>query len=118
MIDSLLDFILLSLASFRLTRLIVYDTITAFLRKPFFEEEQVIDEKGEAEIYIVPRKKGLRGFIGQLLNCYWCTGVWIAIFIVCLYYLIPYWSGPLIVLLAVAGLAAFLETIVQHFLAE
>ncbi|MEH6943485.1 DUF1360 domain-containing protein [Bacillus sp. JJ722] len=118
MIDSLLDFILLALASFRLTRLIVYDKITSFLRKPFFEEEDGKNEKGEIETYIVPKKKGIKGFIGQLLNCYWCTGVWIAIFIVCLSYFFSYWSGPVIVVLAVAGLAAILETLVQHYIDE
>lgn len=118
MIDSVLDFILLSLASFRLTRLIVYDKITAFLRKPFFEEEYEKNENGVIETYIVPKKKGIKGFIGQLLNCYWCTGVWMAIFIVCLSYFFPYWSGPVIIVLAVAGLAAILETLVQHYIDE
>ncbi|WP_050614349.1 DUF1360 domain-containing protein [Bacillus testis] len=114
MIENALDFILLSLASFRLTRLIVYDKITAFIRKPFFEEVEEKNEQGEMETYIVPRQSGLRGWIGQLLDCYWCTGMWIAFFIVAVYYLIPYWSGPLVAVLAVAGLAALLESVVQR----
>ncbi|GAE93478.1 hypothetical protein JCM21714_2563 [Gracilibacillus boraciitolerans JCM 21714] len=35
-----LSFVLLSLATFRLTRLIIYDKITAFIRAPFFEMEE------------------------------------------------------------------------------
>ncbi|MEH7255563.1 DUF1360 domain-containing protein, partial [Neobacillus niacini] len=34
----LFTFILLALASFRLTRLIVFDKITEFIRQPFFDE--------------------------------------------------------------------------------
>ena len=118
MIDHALDFIILALASFRLTRLIVFDKITAFLRKPFFEEIEEKNEAGEVEIYIVPKKTGLRGWLGELLSCYWCTGIWIAIIIVTVSYFFPFWSSPFIVVLAVAGLAALIETVVQHFLAE
>lgn len=118
MIDNVFDLILLSLASFRLTRLIVYDKITAFLRKPFFEETEEKNEKGEIDIYIIPRKKGFRGWIGQLLSCYWCTGVWMTMAIVAASYFIPFWSAPIIVVLAVAGLAAIIETIVQRFMEE
>lgn len=114
MIDQTLDFLLLSLASFRLTRLIVYDKITAFLREPFFDEVEEKNEKGEVEIYIIPKKSGLRGWIGELLSCYWCTGIWVATFIVAIVYFFPYWSSPIIAVLAVAGLASLIETIVQR----
>lgn len=113
MVESVLDFVLLSLASFRLTRLIVFDTITAFIRKPFFEE---VEEQNE--IYIVPKKSGIKGWIGKLLDCYWCTGMWMAIFLVVCYYLWPFWSHLVIVILAVAGLAAIIESIVQRLIAN
>lgn len=118
MIDQTLDFILLSLASFRLTRLIVYDKITAFLRKPFFDEIEEKNDKGETEIYIIPKKTGFKGWMGELLSCYWCTGIWSAIVIVAVSFFFPYWSNPVIVVLAVAGLASFVETAVQHLLVE
>ena len=118
MIDQPLEFILLSLASFRLTRLIVYDKITAFLRKPFFDEVEKKNKKGEVEIYIIPKKSGIKGWIGELLSCYWCTGIWSAIIIVAALFFFPYWSNPVIVVLAVAGLASLIETIVQRLLVE
>ncbi|WP_019240532.1 MULTISPECIES: DUF1360 domain-containing protein [Bacillus] len=118
MIENFLDLVLLSLASFRLTRLIVFDKITSFLRKPFFEEVVEKNAQGETEVYIVPKKSGLKGWIGELLSCYWCTGVWITMFIVLISYLIPYWSNPIIVVLAVAGLASLFETVVQFFIRE
>ena len=118
MIDQTLDLILLSLASFRLTRLIVYDKITAFLRKPFFDEIEEKNEKGEAEIYIIPKKSGIKGWIGELLSCYWCTGIWSAVIIVAASFFFSYWSNPVIVVLARAGLASVIETIIQHLLVE
>ena len=118
MIDHALDFIILALASFRLTRLIVFDKITAFLRKPFFEEIEEKNEAGEVEIYIVPKKTGLKSWIGELLSCYWCTGIWVAIFIVLTYSFIPVWFGIVIVILAVSGLAALIELVVQRFISE
>ncbi|RFU69231.1 DUF1360 domain-containing protein [Peribacillus saganii] len=101
-----------------MTRLIVFDTITEFIRAPFFEDEQEINEQGQTEIYIVPKKSGITGFIGQLLSCYWCTGVWVSMIFYGLYLYFPGISGPVLVVLAVAGLAALLETVVQHMVQD
>jgi hypothetical protein len=112
-----LNFLLLSLAAFRLTRLIVYDKITEFLRDPFFDEIEETNEAGEIEIYYIPKKTGLRHFFGELLSCYWCTGIWAATGLVGVYFLLPGGVAvPVILILAVAGLASILETIVQFFL--
>ncbi|PLS16004.1 sporulation protein [Bacillus sp. M6-12] len=118
MIENVLDFFLLSLASFRMTRLIVFDSITEFFRAPFFEEEEEINKQGETEIYIVPKKNGIRGFIGRLLSCYWCTGIWVSMIFYGLYLFIPGFFGPVLVVLAVAGLAALIETAVHHMIQE
>jgi len=51
-----------------------------------------------------------------LLSCYWCTGIWCAAFC---YAGITLWPGvfqPLIVLLAIAGGAAIIETVVGKWL--
>ncbi|WP_160720805.1 DUF1360 domain-containing protein [Bacillus sp. USDA818B3_A] len=106
---------ILSLASFRLTRLLVFDRIFEFVREPFFEE--VTEEHdGEIEIYYVPKKSGIKKFIGELLSCYWCTGVWSAAFIVGFHYVCPEISRPIILILAVAGFASLIELFVQHFI--
>lgn len=115
---SVMELIVLALASFRLTRLVVYDKITEFIRKPFTEEMEEKNEHGEIEIYIVPRKGGLRGFFGELLTCYWCTGVWSSILLIILYWQFPLIANPIILVLAVAGIAALIETITQRLLNE
>ncbi|MEH7085263.1 DUF1360 domain-containing protein [Neobacillus drentensis] len=111
-----LHLLLLSLASFRLTRLLVFDKITEFIRVPFFNEIKEVNEYGEMEVYYVPKEKGVKKFFGELLSCYWCTGIWTSIGIVSLSMLFPDFSFPIIIILAVAGFASIMETIVQFFI--
>ncbi|WNS76891.1 DUF1360 domain-containing protein [Bacillus sp. DTU_2020_1000418_1_SI_GHA_SEK_038] len=111
-----MELLILALASFRLTRLLVFDKITEFLRRPFFEELEEKNEAGEIDIYITPKKGGIRGFLGQLLSCYWCTGVWTSIVVCVLYIYFLEIAVPILIILAVAGLAAIFETIVQKWL--
>ncbi|MBO0994553.1 DUF1360 domain-containing protein [Bacillus sp. SD088] len=111
-------FILLSLAVFRLTRLLVYDQITEFIRRPFMQEYEALDENGELEIYLIPKEKGLRGWIGQLISCYWCTGIWISIFIFLICWFYPVVAEPFVYILSIAGLAAIIETIIQSKISE
>lgn len=105
----------LGLAIFRLTHLIVFDKITEFLRAPFFDEFVEVEENGEEAIYLSPKKGGLKGFIGELLSCYWCTGIWVSGFLYGGYCFFSLYFIPLITLLAVAGIAAILEAAVQSW---
>ena len=109
-------FLLLGLSSFRLTRLLVFDRITAFMRDPFLDEMEEIDEYGQKEIYLIPKEGRVKGFIGELLSCYWCTGVWSSIVLCSFYMLYPTLAFPILLILAVAGLAAIIETIIQIWL--
>ena len=54
-----IDFFMLTvlgLASFRLTRLMVFDKITGFIRNPFMKEIEETDEKGEIDTFLVPKE--------------------------------------------------------------
>lgn len=106
---SLIHLMILILASFRLTHLIVYDEITSFLRSPFLQEFYESDERGELVRHLEIKGKGLRHWIGSLLTCHWCVGVWSSALIVLLYWLLPS-VFPLILLLAVAGGAAIIAS--------
>lgn len=107
------EFIILILASFRLTRLIMYDKITSFIRKPFHEivEEELPD--GSIQEFLHIKGKGLRYWIGELLSCYWCTGIWCSAFLYFGYVFWPLWFEPLSYLLAIAGSASMLECILE-----
>ncbi|MDG4656617.1 DUF1360 domain-containing protein [Ectobacillus antri] len=103
--------IIFAFAVFRLTRLLVYDKITRFIRAPFIDEIQV--QEGDSLVtYTKIKGKGLQHWIGELLSCYWCTGVWATAFLLLCYYLMPKVTEPFLFLLAIAGIAACIETII------
>ncbi|WP_226675719.1 DUF1360 domain-containing protein [Mesobacillus jeotgali] len=106
-----LDLCLLVFASFRLTRLIVYDTITEFLRAPFHDIVEETLEDGSTETYIEIKGEGLKYWIGELLSCHWCTGIWATSLLYAGYALLPHLSIPVITVLAIAGIASM----IQHY---
>lgn len=110
------DIALLAIAAFRLTRLLVFDKITEFLRRPFLEEVSEREENGEETVYLVPKGKGFRKWMGELLNCYWCTGIWVSAFLLGAFYYFPSVSVPIILILAVAGIASIIETIISYIM--
>jgi hypothetical protein len=103
--------LIVGLASFRLTRLIVFDKITEWIRSPFFEEQQE-----EGEIYLIPKGKGVRKWLGELLSCYWCTGIWTSAFLISVYAYIPAIGFPIILVLAIAAVGSILETFIGKWL--
>jgi hypothetical protein len=86
------DALLLSLASFRVTRLIVYDKISRWFRDLFDD----------------PRGYGLRHTIHDLLNCPWCIGFWSALILVVAYFT-QEWAWTVIFFLAVAGVGSLVH---------
>src|SRR3990167_3275543 len=59
------DAIMMTFATFRVTRLVVYDRIMLWFRE-FFED----------------RKSGLMAVVSDLLQCPWCIGIWAALAVV------------------------------------
>lgn len=102
-----MTYIMLILASYRLTHLIVFDKITEFIRKPFMKKIEVQTEDGTTEVKEVPKT-----MFGYLLNCYWCAGVWSAVFLGGFYLLVPKYAILLIFILSIAGAQAIIETFV------
>ncbi|MCA1062078.1 DUF1360 domain-containing protein [Rossellomorea sp. AcN35-11] len=112
------EIIILGLAVFRMTHLIVFDKITESLRSPFFDEVTEMGENGVEEIFLVPKQGGLKGFMGELLSCYWCTGIWVALFLYAGNIFLPLIFVPIITVLAVAGIASIVEAAVQSWIRE
>ncbi|KGA97311.1 Sporulation protein yjcA [Alkalihalobacillus alcalophilus ATCC 27647 = CGMCC 1.3604] len=110
---SWMEFVIIALATFRFTHLIVFDKITNFLRKPFqmIREEEM--SSGEVFEFVSPRGKGIRRFIGELLSCYWCSGLWVAILFALLFWWVPTIMWPIFIVLAIAGVASFLEALLK-----
>jgi hypothetical protein len=69
------DIALLSVGTFKLSRLITKDKATSFLRAPFTRYQ---GPAGRSEVEEAPRGGGLRRAVGELLVCPYCIGQWVA----------------------------------------
>jgi len=92
------DFILMALAVMRLVRLFTYDSITAFIRAWF----------------VTPDPSSLRGSLGTLINCPWCTGLWFSLVVVFFYFATPVIAWYAIFVLALSGAGSFLMLIMNY----
>lgn len=110
------EFIILFLASFRLTRLMVYDKITSVLRSPFHEVIEEVLSDGSTQEFLHIKGKGLRLWIGELLSCHWCMGIWCTCLLYFGYVFWPLGFEPINYVLAIAGCASILETIVEKLI--
>lgn len=117
-ISNWLQFTLFSLATFRLTRLLVFDQIMNPFRKIFIEEIEYVDESGNKSIYVKPKSGYIRNFIGELLSCYWCTGIWCSIFFFCLNWWNEQIAEIFITIFAIAGMGAFIETMILRMIRD
>ncbi|KAA0546723.1 DUF1360 domain-containing protein [Bacillus sp. BGMRC 2118] len=107
---------MLCFASFRLTRLIVFDEITSFIRHPFHDEVTETEEDGTVSTYLVMKGTGIKRWFGELISCYWCTGIWSSAFLYITWNLWPTIMEPVIIILAIAGIAAIIETFTLQFI--
>jgi hypothetical protein len=98
-----IDYLIITLATWRLTRLFVYDAITKFFREQFWDLKKV----GKGFELEKPRF-GPRRTIADLLSCPWCFSVWAAAWVIFFYLITPYSVFPL-ALLAVSAVASFLQ---------
>lgn len=104
----LFDALLIVLATFRLTRLFVYDKITRFVRNAFLKHEETYTREGVTYLTYIEYAQGPRRTISDLLGCPWCFGVWSALVVSFFYFLTPIAWLPIFIL-AVAGLGTFVQ---------
>ena len=94
---SLLDLFIMSLATYRLTRILVFDKIFKLFR------DFIRSRSGWKVFYV----------IREIITCPWCAGVWVALTIVILYYFVPF--GKLFIyILAISGIASFFVIVVNN----
>lgn len=103
------EFFILSLAAFRLTRLVVYDIIMQWFRDLFSDIECKTLNDGTQEITRNKPAKGPRRSLNELLNCPWCFGLWAAWVVTFLYHLTPELGWFLVLMLAIGGVGSFLQ---------
>jgi len=100
---TLVDFVLMSLASFRLVRLMVYDKITAFFREQFYDLNTT-----KTKVTLEKPATGPRRTVADLLTCPWCFGVWATATVTFFYLLTPYALYPILIL-ALSSVATLLQ---------
>jgi hypothetical protein len=69
------DLALVSIASYKASRLVTKDRVTSVLRAPFTRYQ---NDGSAGEVEEEPRGHGLRLALGQLLVCPYCIGMWAA----------------------------------------
>lgn len=105
---SLFDLSLLVLATFRLTRLFVYDKIMRFLRDMFQHSNETYTQEGVTYFDKTERTNGPLRTAYELLICPWCFSVWAALLVTFFYYLTPLAWLPILIL-AISGLATAVQ---------
>jgi hypothetical protein len=100
---TVLDIVLITLASFRMIRLFVYDKITAFFREQFWDAKQT-----KTHVTLTKPSHGPRRTLADLLSCPWCFGMWAGAFVTFCYLLTPYAFYP-VLFMAVGGLASLIQ---------
>jgi hypothetical protein len=87
-----MDFVLMLLATQRLIQLFTYDLVIGFFRDWLKESE--------SDTFL--------GTLGTLVHCAWCTGLWMALFVVFMYFATPFaWYG--ILFFALSSAASFVQ---------
>ena len=99
----LTDFVLITLASFRVTRLFVYDSMTKFLREQFYDAKIVRNK-----VTLVKPGGGPRRTLADLTSCPWCFGIW-ATTLVLFFYLLTSFAYIPVMILALSSLVSLLQ---------
>ena len=81
--------VLVILASYRMTRILVFEKILKAFRDALKRRE---------DLYVI-------GTIHSMVTCPWCAGVWVTLTVIVFYFLVPY-GALLVYVLALAGLAS------------
>ena len=86
---TLKEAIVIILASYRMTRILVFEKIFKYFRDVLKEREN---------IYVIRT-------LSSIITCPWCAGVWVTLTIIVFYYLVPY-GNLLAYVLAMAGIVS------------
>jgi hypothetical protein len=95
------DLVLMSVATYKLSRLIAKDRITGFFRAPFTRYKGPSERP--SEVSEEPRGAGLQRAIGELLVCPYCLSQWVATALVGVYLYRPRFARTLAGVFAVVA---------------
>ena len=102
------EYLIMALATWRLTRLFGKDHVTSFLRDQFYDFHH--DEHGE---HRNKPERGPRRILADLFGCPWCLSLWSA-FVVSFFFLMHEIFFYPILILALSAVAAALHCFVER----
>lgn len=115
------ELVVLVLASYRLTHVLVFDAVAEPFRR-WLGVTSAGAATAHGQAYAAPYGPGsrsgarsLKAAAAQVAACYWCAGVWVSAALVAVYLAWP--SAPvkgILLALAVAGGQAMLESVTQR----
>jgi hypothetical protein len=91
------DIALMAIATYRLTRILVFDKIFKLFR-------DFLKSKEKLYVFYVIR---------EIITCPWCAGVWVALIVAALYFMVPF-GDIFIILLTISGVASFLVVSINY----
>lgn len=101
------DALMLAFATFRITRLVVYDKIARWFRELFADRHEY-EKDGKAWVEVKPPASGFRHAVYDLLQCPWCIGIWAALVVIFVYFVYP-WGWFFCFFLGLAGAGSLLQ---------
>lgn len=105
---SLKDWFLLVLATFRMSRMLAYDTVMQTYRSPVVET--VPHDSGAGDTTQVRRDvTGFKKALGEMISCPICNGTWIAAGLVYGLCLVPNYARTLITVMSAVGASEVLH---------
>ena len=104
---TLVDYVLIVLASLRLTQLFAVDSVTRFFREQFWDLKKI----GRGYKLEKP-KNGPRSAISDLIDCSWSFGLWSTATVTFFYLITPYAIFP-VVLLALSSVVAIAHVLTK-----
>lgn len=105
---SLVDWIMLGVATQKIARIIATDRVTSVLRAPV--TEQIDTDEGIEES---PQGTGMRRALGELLTCPYCLGPWIATALLAGFTAAPQWMRPFVGLFSAVAVADLMHDLTK-----
>ena len=102
---TLVDYVLITLASWRLTRLFVLDPVTKWFREQFWDVK-----KAGRGYQLQKPKTGPRRTLADMFDCPWCFGLWATATVSFFYLLTEHVFFPVLIL-ALSAAASFLQNL-------